>query len=263
MKFSIIIILLSSVFNFSKPDNKDMKLSNTTRWDKIVLRNEAKFKNREELNYGSSFLIKLDTGIIACTARDFTGTHYTHGEMLKIKDFPNELISWKMFLLNSPSDFVSVKSIALEERIEKRKFIFYYSRPFLTFSIGQYENSIKALEPDVNLIKNKDTVYIVGYGIENKINIVKGVVETWNNSKHADLELRIRTEQFLDHWNYVGSPIVNEEGKVIGVFNRAYGLKKDKKGRIISDSKNSANSSYDYFVNGTTMRLILGKNYGK
>lgn len=113
------------------------------------------------------------------------------------------------------------------------------------------------------MIKNKDTVYIVGYGIENKINIVKGVVETWNNSKHADLELRIRTEQFLDHWNYVGSPIVNEEGKVIGVFNRAYGLKKDKKGRIISDSKNSANSSYDYFVNGTTMRLILGKNYGK
>lgn len=124
MKFSIIIILLSSVFNFSKPDNKDMKLSNTTRWDKIVLRNEAKFKNREELNYGSSFLIKLDTGIIACTARDFTGTHYTHGEMLKIKDFPNELISWKMFLLNSPSDFVSVKSIALEERIEKENSYF-------------------------------------------------------------------------------------------------------------------------------------------
>jgi len=240
-----------------------MELSNTTKWDNIVLRNEAKFKNREDVNYGSSFLIKLDTGIIACTARDFTGTHYTHGDMLKIKDFPTELISWKMFLVNSPMNFVSIKSIAQEERIEKRKFIFYYSWPFLTFSIEQHGNNIKTLDPDVNLIKNKDTVYIVGYGNEDKINIVEGVVETWNNSKHADYELRIRTEEFLDHWNYVGSPIINKEGKVIGVFNRAYGLKKDKKGRIISDSKNPPDSHYEYYVNGTTMRLILGKNYGK
>ena len=133
----------------------------------------------------------------------------------------------------------------------------------MTFSIEKPVNTISALEPDVSATKNKDTVYIVGYGNENQIKVIEGIVETWDNSKYTDFELRIHTKEFLNDWNYVGSPIMNKEGKVIGVFNRAYALKKNKKGKIISDNKNPPNSYYDFFVEGTTMRLILGKNYGK
>ena len=252
----------SLFFNTPKIDNS-LNVSNSLYWEKIILRNEAKFKTRDDINYGSSFLIKLDTGIIACTARDFTGTLYTHGDMLKIKDFPNELLSWKMYQLNSPSNCVYVKSTVLEERMEIRRLIFYYSPPFLTFSIQKSNNSIKTLLPDVSLINNKDTVYIVGYDSNNNIRIITGTVETADNSKHANDDLRIRTEEFLDSWSYVGSPIINKEGKVIGVFNRAYSLKMNKKGNIISKNKIVSNSHYEYFVNGTTMRIILGKNYGK
>ncbi|WP_282037321.1 hypothetical protein [Saccharicrinis aurantiacus] len=258
MKYYILMMIISVGIKYYKLENELNHLK-PTKWTSVVLRNEAKFKNRDDINYGSSFLVKLDTGVIACTARDFTGTHYTHGEMLSVKDFSNELLSWKMYTVPNKLNFISVKSLALKERIES----FYNPRTFLAFNVNLQEGSIDALEPDVSLIKNKERVYIVGYGSDDKLRIIEGVVETSDNAKVARLDLRIRTKEFLSHWNYVGSPIINKEGKVIGVFNRAYRLKYNNKGRIVSEKKDIDDSSYKYFVNGTQMRLILGKKYGK
>ena len=242
-----------------KAQNKDFKQFKSIEWDKTILQNNAEFKNRESVNYGSSFLIKLDTTIIACTARDLIGTHYTRDKMLSLKDFPNELISWKMSILNSTSDYVTVKSIYNEKRIEKKLFILSLSYPFLTFKIEQNNNKIETLVPDVNPIKNKSNVYIAGYDNENNLQLIQGVVETYDNSKYAKSEIRIKTKKYLNDSNFIGSPIVNIEGKVIGVFNRAYALKKEK----IKFPKKESLESYEYFVNGTTMRQVLGKNYSK
>ena len=129
MKYTILILLLGSISCFSIPVNKETKVTNSNSWDKIVLRNEVTFKNRKDINFGASFLIKLDTGIIACTAKDLIETAYAHEKILMIKDFPNELVSWKMYRVNSPSEFVTVKSIAFKERIEKKYSFFTYHDP--------------------------------------------------------------------------------------------------------------------------------------
>jgi hypothetical protein len=264
MKYPFLLFLLSSIFCFSKPRDVEKKASTTNHWEKVVLRNDVKFRNWDNINYGSSFLIKLDTGIIACTAREFAGRSGRREKTLRIKDFPNELISWKMYRLNSLTDYVSVKSLALENRIEKKILIGSLILPFLAFSVEIHSNTIESLEPDVNKIRNKDTLYVVGYGSENKINVVEGIVETWDNSNYlSDIEeLRIRTTQFLGDCNYVGSPILNKSGKVIGVLNRAYALRMNKKGKIIHDQKNPPGSYWNFFVGGTMMRTILGKDYG-
>lgn len=232
-------------------------------WKKVVLNNYASFKTRNNLDWGSAFLIKYKNDAIACTARDFTGTIYTHGKMLLVKDFDQELNYWKMYLPNDPSQFVVMDSLMLKGRIEKSFSIFMYSMPFLTFSIKQSNPNIIPLEPVICKVNNKDTLYLIGYDYDHNLKIVQGVVETALNEKYADPEIRLKTDVFLNYANFVGGPIVDKNGKAVGVFNRAYRLNKNKKGRIINDNKTDEDSHFEYFVNGTSMRAILGKDYGK
>lgn len=149
--------------------NSDYNQFDSIDWNKTILRNDAEFKNSVGVTYGASFLVKLDTTTIACTARDFIGTHYTPDKMLSLKDFRKELISWKMSLLHSTSDYVTVKSIYNEKRIEKSIGILSFSYPFLTFTIEQHSENIEPLIPDVTPIENNSIVYISGYDDKNQL----------------------------------------------------------------------------------------------
>ena len=257
LKTLIVLFLLTNSTIHAKKKNEIE--SDSIKWKKVILRNSIEFKNREDINHGSSFLVKLDTITIACTSRYFTGTY---NNFLTQKDFQSELTSWKMFQLNSDGNHVIVKSIYNEKRIEKNSSIISIINPFLTFTVND-NPLIESLEPDTSKIKNKSAVYIVGYDNENNLKVIEGLVETALNSKYVTSEIRIRTKEYLKDLNFIGSPIVNTKGKVIGVFNRAYALKKNKKGKIIAFDKASPDSYYEYFVNGTIMRKILGKKYGK
>ena len=261
MKQLLLIIVLILVVT-ERPFAQDTEnLKSKIDWKKVILKNYATFKSRKDLDWGSAFLIKYNTGIIACTARDFTGTTYTRGQMLLIKDFDKELLWWKMYLPDDPSKYILMDTLALKDRIERKYSIFLYSRPFLTFSLRNIHRRMIPLEPDTRKIKNKDTLFLIGYDNENQLKIVKGIVETALNEKYADDDIRIKTEEYLNYADFVGSPIVDRDGKAIGVFNRAYRLRKDKKGRIISENKVVNDTHFEYFVNGTAMRSILGKDY--
>jgi antitoxin component YwqK of YwqJK toxin-antitoxin module len=112
-------------------------------------------------------------------------------------------------------------------------------------------------------VNNKDTLYLVGYDDNHNLKIVEGIVETALNEKYADPEIRIKTEIFLYYNNFVGAPIVDANGKVVGVINRAYRLNKNKHGSIIADDKLVEGAHFEYYINGTSIRAILGKDYGK
>lgn len=254
---SFLVIIVESLLA-QEVENLKSKID----WKKVVLKNYATFKSRKDLDCGAAFLIKYNTGIIACTARDFTGTIYTPGRMLLIKDFDKELISWIMYLPDDQSKYILMDTLALKDRIEKNFSILYYSRPFLTFALKNIYRHMIPLEPDINRIKNKDTVFLVGYDNYNQLKIVRGIVTPVLNGKYADDDIRIKTNEYLNYADFVGSPIIDKDGKAIGVFNRAYRLKIDKRGRIINENKRVDDSHFEYFVNGTSMRSILGKDYG-
>lgn len=262
MKHLLLILILILFFAQSQFSQEIENLKSKIEWKKVILKNYATFKSRKDLDWGSAFLIKYNTGIIACTARDFTGTIYTPGKMLLIKDFDKELLSWMMYLPDDPSRYILMDTLALKDRIERSFSIFYYSRPFLTFALKNIYRHIIPLEPDISKIKNKDTVFLVGYDNYNQLKIVRGIVATALNEKYADDDIRIKTEEYLNYADFVGSPIVDQNGKAIGVFNRAYRLKIDKRGRIINENKMIDDSHFEYFVNGASMRSILGKDYG-
>jgi hypothetical protein len=232
------------------------------QWKKVVLNNDAEF-TAGKMDWGSGFLIKYKNDTIACTAREFTGTIHSYGKMLYIKDFPKEMKYWKMFVSDDPTQFIELDTIFKKEKIEKKYSIFIYSTSFLTFSLKKKNNNLIPLEPDIRRIPNKDTLYIVGYDRDHNIRIVRGIVETPPNEKYSEPEIRLKTDFYLNYSDFVGAPIVDKNGKVIGLVNRAYDLYKNTKGRIINDDKEVAGAYYEYFINGTSMRSILGKNYQK
>ncbi|MGE5426983.1 MAG: hypothetical protein ACM3O8_03740 [Methylococcaceae bacterium] len=229
-------------------------------WKKVVLNNEAEF-TIGKLNWGSGFLIHYKNDTIACTAREFTGTIRSPGKMLYIKDFPKEMKYWKMFVSDDPIQYVELDTIFNKEKIEKKFSIVMLSDSYLTFSLKKKNKNLIPLTPDVRKIPNKDTLYIIGFDNDHNIRIIPGVVEMALNEKYAELEIRMKTDVYLYHPGFVGAPIVDKYGKVVGLVNRAYSLYKTKKGRIINDAKKVDGAYYEYFINGTTMRSILGKNY--
>lgn len=262
MKYLILITIFFFCVNNSMSQDIGDPIS-FIQWKKVILSNYATFKSLGKLDWGTGFLVKYNNNIIACTARDFIGTPFSGGDVLHIKDFDKELVSWKMYIPDDPTQFVIVDSLILKERIEKKFSVFLYSASFLTFSIKQNNNHIIPLNPDNRRVKNKDTLYLVGYDYDHNLTIIQGIVETPLNEKYSEPEIRLKTNVFLEYPNFVGAPIVDNNGKVIGVMNRSYRLNKNSKGKIIDASKRVEGSHFEYFINGTSMRTILGKDYGK
>lgn len=262
LKFLVLIpFLLLATFELAKCQSTGDPVS-FIQWKKVVLNNEAEF-TIGKLDWGSGFLINYKNDTIACTAREFTGTILSPGKMLYIKDFPKEMKFWKMFVSDDPTQYVELDTIFNKERIEKKYSIVMLSNSYLTFSLKKKNKNLIPLMPDIRKIPNKDTLYIIGFDNDHNLRIVPGIVELSLNEKYAELEIRMKTDVYLYHLGYVGAPIVDRNGKVVGVVNRSYYLYKTKKGRIINDTKNVDGAYYEYFINGTTMRSILGKNYQK
>ena len=254
----LVIILLIAEKPFAQESEK---LKSKIEWGKVILKNYATFKSLKDLDWGAAFLIKYNSGIIAITARDFFISTLTHGQIMSIKDFDKELLGWKMYLPDDPAKYIIMDTLAFRDKIERSFSLFLYSKPILTFALKNIHRRMIALEPDVRRIKNKDTLFLIGYDPKNQLRIVRGIVATALNEKYADNDIRIKTEEYLNYADFVGSPIIDQEGKAVGVFNRAYRLKIDKRGRIIDEKKEVSDAHFDYFINGTSMRSILGKDY--
>lgn len=138
----MLVLILVAVERQFAQDVEDLK--SRIAWKKVILKNYATFKNRKDLDGGSAFLIKYNTGIIACTARDFTGTTYTPGGMLLIKDFDRELLWWKMYLPDDPSKYILMDTLALKDRIERSYSIFFLFKTIFNICPEKY---IQAYDP--------------------------------------------------------------------------------------------------------------------
>jgi hypothetical protein len=226
------------------------------KWKNVVLNNYATFNSFDTLKYGSGFLIKYRNDTIACTLRPDI-----RGGMPTIKDIGKDLNYWQMYLPHNPAQNVVMDSIFLKYKILKKIYIIFDSDLVLTFSVKNKNNNIIPLEPDNQKIRNKDTLYLIGYDYDHNLHIVQGIVKTINNEKYSEPEIRIKTEIFLNYPNFMGGPIVDRFGKVVGIINRPYRLKIDTKGRIINPDKVAEGSHFEYYAEGISMRSILGKDY--
>ena len=262
MKNILLFIFLTLVVVKAQFAQETTDKRSKIEWNNVILKNYATFRSLKDLDWGSSFLIYYNKNIIACTSREFTRSIASNYQMISINDFIKDLVWWKMYLPDEPSKYILMDSLVLKDRIEKKFSIVTLSRPFFTFALKNIHRRIIPLEPDVNRIRNKDTLLLVGYDNKNKLKTAQGIVETTDNDKYASDGIRIRTTEYLNFADFIGSPVVDRNGKAIGVFTRAYRLKKDRKGRIINDSKVVDGSYFDYFVEAASMRSILGKDYG-
>ena len=226
------------------------------KWKNVVLSNYATFKSLDTLNQGSGFLIKYKNDTIACTMRpDIRET------MLYVKDFGKEFKYWEMYVSQNPAQKVIMDSLFLKYKIVKKISIILYSDLILTFSLKKKNNNIIPLEPDNRKVRNKDTLFLIGYDDNHNLRIVKGIVKTVSNERFSDPQIRLKTNVSLFYPNFVGGPIVDKNGKVVGIFNRAYRQNISNKGRILNPTKVVEDSHFEYFAEGISMRSVLGKDY--
>jgi hypothetical protein len=225
-------------------------------WKNVVLNNYATFNSLDTLKWSSGFLIKYKNDTIACTLRPDI-----KGGLPTIKDIGKDLKYWEMYLPHHPSQNIVMDSIFLKYKILKKIYIIFDADLVLTFSIRKKNNDIIPLEPNNRKVKNRDTLYLVGYDYDHNLHIVPGIVKTINNEKFSEPEIRIKTEVSLAYADFMGGPIVDKDGKVVGIIYRPYSLKIDNKGRIINPDKIAEGSHFEYYVEGISMRSILGKDY--
>lgn len=258
--FFLVVIFTFLLIQNNSAQYKD-SLQTNFHWEMIILNNYATFHNRSEVNWGSAFLMKYENKIIACTSREFTGTSNSVEKMLLIKDFNKEIIKWKMYLPNDPSIYVQVDSIAFSKRIESHFLFNYHSRPLLTFSLKNVDDRIIPLEPEMRKFKNHEPVWIVSYDTDNKVKIIKGIIES-GDSFNMVVDLRIKTNEFLSKSSCIGTPILDQYGKVIGIFNRAYQIRMDKHGNVLGEHNkkySSKDSNFEYFVDAVSIRTLIGE----
>jgi hypothetical protein len=256
MKYFILIAVFFFMFIENQMAQRVGDPISFIKWKKVVLNNYATFKSPDTLNWGSGFLIKYKNDTIACTARP-----YIHGSILYIKDFNKELKYWEMYLPENPAQNVVMNGLFLKNKIIKKISIILNSDLILTFSLKKKDNNIIPLEPDNQKVRNKDTLYLIGYDYNHNLRIVEGIVKTVSNEKYSEPEIRLKTNVFLLYSNFVGGPIVNKDGKVVGVFNRAYRLNISNKGVVLNPNKVVEGSHFEYYVEGISMRSVLGKDY--
>jgi hypothetical protein len=226
------------------------------RWKNVVLNNYATFKNYDTLKWSSGFLIKYRNDTIACTLRPDI-----RGGMPAIKDIGEEMKYWEMYLPHSPAQNIVMDRLFLKHKILRKIYFIFDSDLILTFSIKKKNNNIIPLEPDNRKVRNKDTLYLIGYDDDHNLHIVEGIVKTVNNEKYSEPEIRLKTNVFLNYPNFMGGPIVDKNGIAVGIIERPYRLKIDNKGRIISPDKVAEGSHFEYYAEGISMRAILGKDY--
>lgn len=76
------------------------------------------------------------------------------------------------------------------------------------------------------------------------------MVQTPFNEKYSMPEIRLRTDVYVNAADYIGAPIVEKSGKVVGLVNRAYWLTINRKGRVIDPGKEIEDSHIECFVQG-------------
>ena len=243
MKKVLLAIFLLSGFLALSQDQIDSKLK-AMPFEKALLKNFAHFKDFPDVYHGSAFLIKVDNDTIACTYREFNSTATCFDDRIMPDDFDEQLIEWKMYLRDSIECLAMVDSLILKKRIG-------YHLNFLTFSLKEISPEIHPLEVNMGKLRHNDSVYVLGYdNVLNQVRLVKCKINTAPLGpllNKAYPEIRIETPEPLFMEGFIGGPILDLEGKAIGVILRYYHIDISKR------------ETYDV-LSGLSLRYIL-KNY--
>lgn len=192
-------------------------------WPQIVLTNHVQFQNGDRYIHpsfsyaGNGFLIDTGTDTLAATVKHVLWV--ARNKKTKTVQVNRELDTWVMKTKGDRADSVVIDQLINEDSTEilEGSSSTILERDWLVFSVKNSASRIQPLKPRYTAIKPGETVYIAAYSYSNAfVNIFRGrILEKLG----MDILIEPDTEGPLPGMGVSGSPVIDENGFLIGIYS--------------------------------------------
>ncbi len=184
----------------------------------IYMTNEVHFKNEDQLKYlGSGFLVKYQKEMYACTAKHIVTKTKRLTKRVKAKHLNEAMTSWTMF-----PRFKEQKKVRLGQLINNYKM----DSEWWLLEVEKATKFTKAMEIREAAVQVGEKVYFVGcpYAEQDcKQNIYVGEISSIKKNK-----IKINYDPKTNVAGFSGAPLMDKDGKLIGMLTQATWDKKNK-----------------------------------
>jgi len=214
--FSLGILVLGLVITkVNAQDLFDPSSENPILKHQVLLTNLASFKDHnKELSGASAFLINYRNKIFAVTAKHVLGEHMGVVPEIKLKDFNDYLVSWKMF----PRVPISPKV----DTVEIGKMQLNYdslTKDILLLEVANTGFNTFPLNPTFTLPTKGEKLYIIGCPYDQP-KCKQNTYEVFYDSYDDETSMLIfHIKSKFEVAGFSGAPIVNANGNVVSILN--------------------------------------------
>jgi hypothetical protein len=188
-------------------------------WPDIVLSNDIMFKNGNFKNLASGFLVDTGSDTLAITSKQNFVAFVAVG--LTTVDFQDQLIEWEMYPRNHPEERILLDSLINKDPKEFTAMPGGTStKDWLIFAIKENFSSVKPLKMASGDLAPDEILYTIGWNSPDsrkaEPHIIAGkIIRRFDNQIFFEMQ-----EEIGNPDGYVGSPVFNKKGEVVGVFSR-------------------------------------------
>jgi hypothetical protein len=226
--FLCLIIFFTANLSFSQknmPEKLFDTVSNKLALKKqVLLTNNASFKkHKDEMSGASGFLINYQGQVYAVTAKHVLGEAMGIEPEIKLSEFNNYLISWKMF----PRIPINIKTDTVVIGKLKRNYD-ALDKDILLLEVENSNYNVLPLTPSFNLPKKGEKLYIIGcpYSQEKcKQNLYEITYDSYD-TETSMLNFLIKSKVELS--GFSGAPIVDSSGNVVSILTSGWDEGKNK-----------------------------------
>jgi len=188
-----------------------------SEWPQLVLTNQAKFQGHTPLVGASSFLIKNEKGqVFAATARHLIREAGDVDPPLTAGELDKALLQWVVYPRTKPAEAIELGRVAVPDLDAK-------GRDWIVMTLKNPAAKLPsyALTLRKDPVRVGEAVYMIGcpYSEPRSVqNVYKGKV----TERFVGDYWRFDIEPFVELSGFSGAPILDTQGRVVGVVTIAY-----------------------------------------
>jgi hypothetical protein len=208
------------------PEPARWAATSPAKWPQISLGNSAEFKGHTPLNAGNAFFIRTRSGnVVAGTARHLIGEDGGVTPAVKLSEFDSSLIKWEVAPRIDASKPAHIRS--LHTASETSDWMLLKLAPEDVAKLPA-----EALAPRLTILAKDETVYLVGSGI----GVANQQIHAAKVLEADDLSIKAKLEKPIDLTGYSGSPVIDKNGCLVGVYTLASADKNSKRPSFVAES---------------------------
>ena len=189
----------------------------------IYMTNEVNFKNDEHIKYiGSGFLVKYEKALYACTAKHIITKTKRLTQPIKATQLNDSMTNWAMFPRYKEHKTVKLGLLINDEEMDSEWWV---------LEVEKKRNFNKAIEIREEAVEVGEQVFFVGCPYSQtdcKQNIYVGEIASIQKNR-----IKISYDPKVNVAGFSGAPLMDKDGKLIGILTQANWDKKNKVHTIV------------------------------